>query len=73
MEFKIKPPHKFKLRNMILSLIFILAYSISTYVTLQKPTINIDQSSIDNKIKDFFVSKDENKSFENSTAFKHIK
>ncbi|MDR5587079.1 MULTISPECIES: hypothetical protein [Clostridium] len=67
MEFKIKPPHKFKLRNIMLSLIFILAYSISTYVTLQKPIIIIDQSFINNKIKNLFISKNENISSNDNT------
>lgn len=53
MEFKIKPPKKFKLRNIIFSSIFIFAYSISIYATLQKPTIDIDT-----KINDLFSAED---------------
>ncbi|MBW6410684.1 hypothetical protein [Clostridium weizhouense] len=59
MEYKIKSPQKFKLKNIIFSSIFILAYSISAYVTFQKPTITIDQSSITNKIKELITCKDE--------------
>ncbi|GAA0076606.1 hypothetical protein UT300005_09840 [Clostridium sp. CTA-5] len=66
MEYKIKPPHKFKLKDILFSLIFILAYSISTYVTLQKPAITLDQNSITNKIENLFTDKNENTSSDNT-------
>jgi hypothetical protein len=62
MEFKLKPRKRFKLKNIILSVIFIFAYGISIFTTLQKPNLNID-----NKINDLLSSKNDTQTSKTDT------